>query len=157
MDLTQSEVTGCPTSGLEPDLAWETSRPGLGEIRGLASTRHAWLHLEGRVKLVVREPGVLWVARDFCVPGFLFTEWEPRVELSTSPSVRWDVLRLAAHISQKRWEPSCVFLVTHWFFSLSQHDCLEVQTVLSVPRGLTTQPGWSNSKMGPGMVGDKEE
>lgn len=39
LGLTHSEVNGCPISGLQPSLAGKMSRPGLGEIVSLASTR----------------------------------------------------------------------------------------------------------------------
>lgn len=39
LGLTHSEVNSCPISGLEPGLAGKVSRPGLGEVRGLASTK----------------------------------------------------------------------------------------------------------------------
>lgn len=90
MYLTQSEVMGCPTSGPEPDLAWEVSRLWLEEVWGLASARRAWPQLEGRVKLAVHGPGVPQEARDLCVPGFCSRALEsgPRLELSTSLRMR---------------------------------------------------------------------
>ena len=132
MDLTQCEVTGCSTSRPEPDLAWQVSRqlsrPRLGEVRGLASARYAWPH-EGVIQSLWSMAPVSQRFVSLCAK--LFCSWEPQ---NQDPVYSWSALwlgmktwcGLVVWISQKWWEPSCVFLVTHWFSNLSQDDCMEV-------------------------------
>ena len=102
-----------------------------GRSQGLGKCQVCLTPWGGHTELVIHGPSEPETCFSVCQTFLLLRASESGPSIQLVSSLTWDedvVWAGFVWISQKWWEPSCVFLVTHWFSNLSQDDCMEVRT-----------------------------